>query len=262
MSTAEGFRAPMSADSRELEGRVAVVTGGASGMGLAVVHALACRGATVAVFDLAAPDPCELAATLSMGEDRVSSVAVDVTDAGQVDRAFASLPGGRLDILVNAAGIAPPTAFEDITEAEWNRVLAVSVHGTFLCCQRALPAMRDGRWGCIVNFSSTAGKTISTAGGAHYTTAKHGVLGLTRHLAKAYGPDGVTVNAVCPGLIDTPMARGLLPEAALERATRSFPVPRVGQPWEVAELVAFLASDRAAYITGAAVDINGGDLIV
>jgi len=264
MTADEGLRAPVSADSRELEGRVAIVTGGASGMGLATVHALARRGATVAVFDLTAPDRVELASTLEVAADRIRSVAVDVTDSGQVERAFASLleEFTRLDILVNAAGIAPPTPFEDITEDEWGRVLAVSVNGTFLCCQRALPAMRNGRWGRIVNFSSTAGKTISTAGGAHYTTAKHGVLGLTRHLAKAYGPDGVTVNAVCPGLIDTPMGRRLLPDGSLEAATRSFPVPRVGLPWEVAELVAFLASDRAAYITGAAVDINGGDLIV
>lgn len=263
MTSTGGLRAPTGADDRELAGRVAVVTGGASGMGLATAHALARRGATVAVLDLAAPGRPELASMLEVAADRVWSVAVDVTDGDQIDRAFSSLLAerSRLDILVNAAGIAPPTAFDDITEDEWARVLAVNVHGTFLCCQRALPAMRGGRWGRIVNFSSTAGKTVSTAGGAHYTTAKHGVLGLTRHLAKACGPDGITVNAVCPGLIDTPMARGLLPEGSLERVARSFPVPRVGQPWEVAELVAFLASDRAAYITGAAVDINGGDLI-
>jgi NAD(P)-dependent dehydrogenase (short-subunit alcohol dehydrogenase family) len=264
MTIAEGLQSPTSVDDRELEGRVAIVTGGASGMGLATAHALTRRGATVAVFDLAAPGRTELASMLAVAEDRVQSVAVDVTDSDQIHDAFASLLAerSRLDILVNAAGIAPSTAFDDITEVEWIRVLAVNVHGTFLCCQRALPAMRSNHWGRIVNFSSTAGKTISTAGGAHYTTAKHGVLGLTRHLAKACGPDGITVNAVCPGLIDTPMARGLLPEGSLERVTRSFPVPRVGQPWEVAELVAFLASDRAAYITGAAVDINGGDLIV
>ncbi|MEV5967095.1 SDR family NAD(P)-dependent oxidoreductase [Kribbella sp. NPDC051952] len=264
MTADVGLHAPTSADSTELEGRVAIVTGGASGMGLATVHALVRRGATVAVLDLSAPGRAELASMLDVPADRVQSLAVDVTNGEQVDRAFASLLAehSRLDILVNAAGIAPATSFEDITDDEWCRVLAVNVNGTFLCCQRVLPAMRYGRWGRIVNFSSTAGKTISTVGGAHYTTAKHGVLGLTRHLATACGPDGVTVNAVCPGLIDTPMARGLLPDASLERATRSFPVPRVGLPWEVAELVAFLASDRAAYITGAAVDINGGDLIV
>ncbi|WP_051729435.1 MULTISPECIES: SDR family NAD(P)-dependent oxidoreductase [unclassified Amycolatopsis] len=264
MTAVEDLRAPTSTDSRELAGRVAIVTGGASGMGLATVHALASRGATVTVFDPAAPAAEELAATLAVPAERIRSIAVDVTDAARVGRAFDAVLAEqtRLDILVNAAGIAPPTAFEDITEAEWNRVLAVSVHGTFLCCQRALPAMRASGWGRIVNFSSTAGKTISTAGGAHYTTAKHGVLGLTRHLAKNYGPDGITVNAVCPGLIDTPMVRGLLSAAALGEATRSFPVPRAGMPWEVAELVAFLASDRAAYITGAAIDINGGDLIV
>ncbi|MFI6925253.1 SDR family NAD(P)-dependent oxidoreductase [Nonomuraea spiralis] len=259
MNAAEGLRAPTSADAHELEGRVAVVTGGARGMGLATAHALARRGATVVVFDPAAPGP-----GLPEAEGRVRAVAVDVADGDQVERAFAALLAAhsRLDILVNAAGIAPPTAFESITQAEWDRVLAVNLLGTFLCCQQALPAMRGGGWGRIVNFSSTAGKTVSTAGGAHYTTAKHGVLGLTRHLAKDCGADGITVNAVCPGLIDTPMARALLPGEALERATRSFPVPRVGQPWEVAELVAFLASDRAAYITGAAIDINGGDLIV
>ncbi|MER6812775.1 SDR family NAD(P)-dependent oxidoreductase [Spirillospora sp. NPDC000708] len=264
MSGREGFRAPTTADGREFQGRVAIVTGGASGMGLATVHALARRGATVAVFDLTVPGDAELASTLAVPADRVRSFAVDVTSADQVDRAFAALlqDESRLDILVNAAGIAPPTAAEDITEDEWDRVLAVNVDGTFRCCRRALPAMRSGGWGRIVNFSSTAGKTVSTAGGAHYTAAKHGVLGLTRHLAKDAGPDGITVNAVCPGLIDTPMARGLLPEEALDRAARSFPVPRLGRPWEVAELVAFLASERAAYITGAAVDINGGDLIV
>jgi NAD(P)-dependent dehydrogenase (short-subunit alcohol dehydrogenase family) len=264
MTIAEGLISPNGFDGGELDGRVAIVTGGASGMGLASARALACRGATVAVFDLAAPDRRELASMLAVATDRVRSVAVDVTDADQVRRAFASVmeERSRLDVLVNAAGIAPPTAFDDITEDEWTRVLAVNVHGTFRCCQRALPAMRNGHWGRIVNFSSTAGKTISTAAGAHYTTAKHGVLGLTRHLAKACGSDGITVNAVCPGLIDTPMARGLLPEGTLEGITQAFPVPRVGQPWEVAELVAFLASDRAAYITGAAVDINGGDLIV
>jgi NAD(P)-dependent dehydrogenase (short-subunit alcohol dehydrogenase family) len=264
MTIAEGLRSPTSADDRELEGRVAIVTGGASGMGLATAHALARRGAGVAVFDLAAPARPELASMLEAPADRVHPVAVDVTDGDQIRRAFAAVLGewSRLDILVNAAGIAPPTAFDDIADDEWTRVLAVNVDGMFLCCRQALPAMRGGEWGRIVNFSSTAGKTISTAAGAHYTTAKHGVLGLTRHLAKACGPDGITVNAVCPGLIDTPMARGLLPDGSLERVTQSFPVPRAGYAWEVAELVAFLASERAAYITGAAVDINGGDLIV
>ncbi|RNL62603.1 SDR family oxidoreductase [Nocardioides marmoriginsengisoli] len=259
-----GLAAPTAADSREFEGRVAVVTGGASGMGLATVHALARRGATVAVLDLVAPDPAELALRLDALPERILTLSVDITERSQVVGAFASVLAGssRIDILVNAAGIAPSTSFETIDDDEWDRVLAVNVNGTFLCAQQALPGMRGRGWGRIVNFSSTAGKTISTAGGAHYTTAKHGVLGLTRHLAKAYGPDGITVNAVCPGLIDTPMARALLPQDDLERAASAFPVPRVGLPWEVAELVAFLASDRAAYITGAAVDINGGDLIV
>lgn len=264
MSVAAGLRAPLAADERELEGRVAVVTGGARGMGLAVVDALARRGATVAVLDLAPPESVELAATLALPAERLRALAVDVTDGEGLARAFDRMleERWRLDILVNAAGIAPPTSFEDIDEAEWARVMAVNVTGTVQTSRLAIPVMRDGGWGRIVNFSSTAGKTISTAAGAHYTASKHAVLGLTRHLAKAYGPAGITLNAVCPGLIDTPMARGLLPAGSLDDIVGAFPVPRVGHPWEVAELVAFLASDRAAYITGAAIDINGGDLIV
>lgn len=258
------IRSPASADASELEGRLAVVTGGGRGMGLAAADAMARRGATVAILDLVAPDVGELASTLDVPPDRLRALAVDISDGNQVRDTFDALLAdhGRLDVLVNAAGIGPPTQFDDIDEDEWSQVLAVNLLGTFLCCRHAVPAMRRGGWGRIVNFSSTAGKTISTAAGAHYTASKHGVLGLTRHLAKVSGPDGITVNAVCPGLIDTPMARGVVGEASLEEITGTFPVPRVGEPWEVAELVAFLASDRAAYITGAAIDINGGDLIV
>jgi len=256
------LHAPVTADERELEGRVAVVSGGASGMGLATAAALARRGASIAILDLAlGPDLPEI---LAVAPDRIVAIGTDVTAGDQVREAFGEVSAKlrRVDILVNAAGIAPPTLFDDISEREFDRVLAVSVRGSFLCCQHAVAQMRSRRWGRIVNFSSTAGKTVSTAAGAHYTAAKHAVLGLTRHLAKTVGPDGITVNAVCPGLIDTPMARGLLGDETLERVAGTFPVPRVGQPWEVAELVAFLSSARAAYITGAAIDINGGDLLV
>ena len=122
--------------------------------------------------------------------------------------------------------------------------------------------MREEGWGRIVNFSSTAGKNVSTVGGAHYTAAKAGVLGFTRHLAKEVAGYGITVNAVCPGLIDTEMVRAVISPERADAYARGFPVSRLGEPGEVAELVAFLASDRASYITGASLDINGGDLMI
>ena len=138
----------------------------------------------------------------------------------------------------------------------------VNLKGTYLCSRAVLPAMRREGWGRIVNFSSTAGKNVSTLGGAHYTAAKAGVLGFTRHLAKEEARHGITVNAVCPGLIDTEMVRNTIGAKRRRSYARSFPISRLGKPGEVAELVAFLASDRAAYITGASLDINGGDLMI
>ena len=159
-------------------------------------------------------------------------------------------------------GVLAPTKFEDIPESEWDAVIDVNLKGTFLCCQAVLSVMRDKGHGRIVNFSSTAGKNVSTVGGAHYTAAKAGILGLTRHLAVEVASDGITVNAVCPGLIDTEMVTEMI-DAERQRAyVESFPIKRLGTPEEVADLVAFLVSDKAGYITGAAYDINGGDLMI
>ena len=127
--------------------------------------------------------------------------------------------------------------------------------------RHAAPHMREQGYGRIVHFSSTAGKTVSTIGGCHYTAAKHGVLGLTRALAKELAPHGVTVNAVCPGLIDTEMVRDTISDEKVREYEASFPIPRLGTPAEVADLVGFLVSESASYITGAALDINGGDFL-
>lgn len=183
-----------------------------------------------------------------------SDVARTVRDA--IDRF------GSLDVAVNAAGVAESTRFFELTLEEWRRVLDVNLTGAFLLTHEAAGPMRDRGWGRIVHFSSTAGKTVSTLGGAHYTVSKHGVLGLVRAAGKELAPFGITVNAVCPGLIDTPMVRAFTTQEQRATYARSFPIARLGEPEEVADLVAFLASDGAAYITGAAVDINGGDLMV
>jgi NAD(P)-dependent dehydrogenase (short-subunit alcohol dehydrogenase family) len=188
----------------------------------------------------------------------------DVTRRENVEAALA-LTSGKLGVptvLVNGAGILYPTAFLEISDDEWRSVVDVSLTGSFISAQVCLPGMIEAEFGRIVNFSSTAGKNVSTIGGAHYTAAKAGVLGLTRALAKESAEFGVTVNAICPGLIDTDMARENCTPEALADYAASFPVSRLGAPEEIAALVAFLCGVDAGYITGAALDINGGDLMV
>ena len=257
----------MSRQVHEADGireRVALVTGGASGMGRATAAALASRGARVAVLDVDAPGAREVADSLPrLGGDHMA-VEADVRRRSQVESAIQSVSDalGPPTILVNGAGVLRPTRFPQIDDEEWELVVGVSLTGTFLCAQSCLPAMVAAGFGRIVNISSSAGRSVSTLGGAHYTSAKAGVLGFTRALAKEVAGLGITVNAVCPGLIDTAMVRAVVTEAELARYGTSFPVGRVGEAWEVAALVVFLCSDGASYITGASIDINGGDLMV
>ena len=240
-------------------GRVALVTGGTGDLGRACVDSLLARGIHVAVVDQRQPGDLDETANA-----RALWVMADVTVPDQVVAAHEEVVErlGEVSILVNAAGIARSTRFADISLAEWNNVLGVSITGTFLMTQACLPGMMAAGWGRVVNFSSTAGKNVSTLAGAHYTTAKAGILGLTRALAKEFGPCGITVNSVCPGLFETEMARSLATHLDLGDYVTSLPVPRIGEPREVGDLVTFLASDGAAYITGASIDINGGELMV
>ncbi len=248
----------------ELSGRVVIVTGAGRGMGRAVAVRLAKAGASVAVNDLepaAADETAEL--VISQGGTAIA-VAGDISDSSFVESLVleAVEEYGDVNILVNAAGILRRTAVFDMPEAEWDLVMNVNLKGTFLCSKTVLTSMRRSGWGRIVNFSSTAGKTTSTLGGAHYTASKHAVLGLTRHMAMEEAAHGITVNAVCPGLINTEMVQHEVDDERLKRYTDGFPIHRLGEPFEAAELVAFLASDRAAYITGQGFDISGGDLMV
>ena len=244
--------------------RVAIVTGAGQGMGRAVAMRLSADGARVVSNDVNEEAAARTAKGIQDAGGEAIAVAGDVTSSGDVaDIVRAALDRyGRIDILVNNAGVLRPTKVIDIEEDEWDWVIAVNLKGTYLCSRAVLPAMRKDGWGRIVNFSSTAGKSTSTVGGAHYTAAKAGVLGFTRHLARESAAYGITVNAVCPGLIDTEMVRGTIPDEKARAYAASFPIQRMGEPSEVAELVAFLASDRAAYITGASLDINGGDLTI
>jgi NAD(P)-dependent dehydrogenase (short-subunit alcohol dehydrogenase family) len=255
---------------QEFAGRVALVTGAARGLGRAAVERLLAGGASVGV-NVRRPEQAEALGGAfgepgergERGERALllpGDVAASATVGEIVERVVARF--GRLDILVNNAAAAYSTRFEQIGETEWRRAIDVNLTAAFLCIQAAVPAMKANRYGRVVNLSSTAGKSVSTLGGAHYTASKAGLLGLTRAAAKELGPYGITVNAVCPGLIDTELTREHATPEQLAAYARSFPIQRIGTAAEVAELICFLASERAAYITGAAVDINGGDLMV
>ena len=248
----------------ELSGKIAIVTGAARGMGYAVAKRLAAAGASVVINDINAEAAARAVSELDALGHGALAVPGDVTSGKDVGRLMARATEryGEVHILVNNAGILRPIPVIDIEEDEWDLVVGVNLKGTYLCSRAVLPGMQKTAWGRIVNFSSTAGKNVSTVGGAHYTAAKADILGFTRHLAKEVARYGITVNAVCPGLIDTEMVRSTISAERARAYADSFPIKRLGEPFEVAELVAFLASDRAAYITGASLDINGGDLMI
>jgi NAD(P)-dependent dehydrogenase (short-subunit alcohol dehydrogenase family) len=169
---------------------------------------------------------------------------------------------GRVDILVNNAAMARSTRFPELSADEWRETLEVNLTAPFLFTKAVLPTMRAQNYGRIINVSSSAGRMVSTLGGAHYTASKAGLLGLTRAAAKELGKFGITVNAICPGMIDTELTHEHASSDLLERLAASYPVPRLGTSLEVADLICFAASEAAAYITGAAFDINGGDLMM
>jgi NAD(P)-dependent dehydrogenase (short-subunit alcohol dehydrogenase family) len=169
---------------------------------------------------------------------------------------------GPVDILACIAGVLRTSAVEQISENEWDLVLDVNLKGVFLCAQAVIPSMKARRSGKIVIMASLAGRATSTLGGAHYTASKAGVLGLSRHLARELAPYTINVNAINPGIIDTPMVQANTPPERMERVLASIPFGRLGTPEEVADLIVFLSSEASSYITGAAVDIHGGELII
>lgn len=244
--------------------RIGIVTGAGGDIGKATALALARNGVLVVLTDIDQDGLRSTVEDIELEGGRAIAEQLDVTDREQIldlaGRTIADI--GPVGILVNGAGALRPTQVENIPETEWDRIVDVNLKGTFLCSQAVLASMRDEGWGRIVNISSTAGKNVSTVGGAHYTASKAGVLGFTRHLASEVARNGITVNAVCPGLIETRMIWKTISRERMDEYGRSFPIPRLGQPPEVAALIRFLASDDAAYITGAALDINGGDLMV
>lgn len=226
-----------------------MVTGGGSGIGLAVAQRLRADGRAVATIDLK-PSDDDLCYT------------ADVTDRSQIDAALSAIRErlGPVTILVNAAGLDGFKRFTNITFEDWQRVIDVNLHGVFHMIQAVLPDMLDAGWGRIVNISSS-----STHSGvpymSHYVAAKSAVNGLTKSLALEYGPSGITVNAVPPGFIDTPMLRNAENQGFLgdvEQNIARTPVRRIGKPEDIAAACAFLSSEEAGYITGQILGVNGG----
>ncbi|MEP6780966.1 MAG: glucose 1-dehydrogenase, partial [Gemmatimonadaceae bacterium] len=244
---------------QDFAGRVAIITGASRGLGRAAALRLHERGAAVAVNVRDAERANEVAASLG---ERALAVEGDIAADGVAEEIVRRTVErfGRVDILVNNAAFAKSTRFDDLSVEEFRLALEVNMLAPFQLMKAALPHMKVQAYGRIINISSTAGRMVSTLGGAHYTASKTGLLGLTRAAAKELGKFGITVNGVCPGMIDTELTHeNATPEQLLQIAA-GYPVGRLGTAREVADLICFAASEAAGYITGAAFDINGGDL--
>src|ERR1043165_7309821 len=241
--------------------RVAIVTGASRGLGLAAARRLHELGASVAV-NVRDSDRAEAAAK-TVGA-RAFAVPGDLTTDGIPERIVRSTLDrfGRVDILVNNAALARSTRFEQLSVEEWRAALETNMTAPFRLIKAVLPTMKAQQYGRVVNISSSAGRMVSTLGGAHYTASKTGLLGLTRAAAKELGKFGITVNAVCPGMIDTELTHEHADTALLEKLAAGYPIPRIGTAREVADVICFAASEAAGYITGASFDINGGDLMM
>jgi len=247
----------------EATGRVAVVTGAASGMGLAIARNLAGRGHRVAMLDV--QGDAAIRAAESLRESGAAAVAVqaDVSDRGAVDAALAEVRAklGPIAIMVTSAGLDAFEAFTELTVERWERVLAINLSGTFHCLQAAVPDMLEARWGRMVTISSSSAQSGALRM-AHYVASKAGVIGLTKALALELAPHGITVNTIPPGMIDTPMLRRAEANGDLLKieklASRMIPVGRAGTPEDIAATCGFLCSEEAAFITGQVIGVNGG----
>jgi 3-oxoacyl-[acyl-carrier protein] reductase len=244
-----------------LEGRVALVTGASQGIGHACALMLARRGAVVAVAARNQQKLEELAAEVEASGGKAGAFSMDVSDEDQVKSAVkaALAKFGKIDVLVNNAGITRDQLVMRMKRVDWDSVLATNLTSAYLCIQSVIPSMLKQRWGRIINITSIFGQ-MGQAGQANYAASKAGLIGLTMAIAREVASRNITSNAIAPGFIETSMTAALSEEFK-QSAVKQIPLGRVGTPDDVANAVAFLASDEAAYITGHVLNVNGGMLM-
>lgn len=245
--------------SGEFRGKVAIVTGAARGIGFAAASAFAGRGAAVAVVDVNAQGALEAAESIGPSALGIScDVSHSNSVAAMVEMVIAQL--GQVDIVVNNAGVCERVGVEELKEEQWDRTLAINLKGPFLVSKTVIPYMKQQGSGRIINVASVSGKIGGLMVGLHYTASKGGILALTRGLAREMAPHGITVNAVCPAMVDTEMG-GLFKADERETYLKSVPLHRLASAVDVVGAILYLASDAAGYVTGETVDVNGGLLM-
>jgi len=246
-----------------LSGReVALITGGASGIGKAVAEILARRGVTVCIADVNGEAARETSAALQTAESRAFAWQMDVTDSAAVEKTFAEIAVkiGRLSMVITSAGIPGHGAVAELNDQLWRRVLGVNLDGVFYCMREALKQMLPARRGIIVNISSLCGVS-GCASSPSYSAAKAGVIGLSKAIARRHTEDGIRINVVAPGVTDTPFVEPDRQMGKLARGIEKIPMGRMATAGEIAEVVAFLCCDSAAFITGQVISPNGGQVI-
>ena len=240
-----------------LENKVAIITGAASGIGLATAAKFVCEGARVVVADIV-PARVEQACAELAGGDRVMPCVVDVTDRAQIDAMVAQVLArwGRIDVLLNNAGITKDARLVKMTETQFDQVIGVNLKGVFECTQAVAPTMITQGAGVIINASSVVG-LFGNFGQTNYAASKAGVIGFTKSWARELGPKGVRSVAVCPGFVETQIL-ATIPAAVMQNMIDRVPLGRLGKAEEIANVYAFLASDEASYINGAVIEVSGG----
>lgn len=243
-----------------LKGKVAIVTGAGRGIGQATAKTFASEGARVVVADVDEEAGCETVATIQVAGGEACFTHVDVSRVEDTFRmvGFALETYGRLDVLVNCAGIYTQGDVVTTSVEAWDRLLAVNLTGVFLCCRAAVPALKQSGCGSIINISSSVGWQYAAPGIAAYTASKFGVTGLTKAMACDHLSDNIRVNCICPGPTDTPLLRSSRSPEALQAFAKEQPIGRLGSPDEIAAAALFLASDEASFVTGVAFPVDGG----
>ena len=247
-----------------LEGKVAIVTGAARGLGRTIAETLAVYGASLVLVDIDAAEGAKVRREIEAAGNQAIFIATDVTSFKQVKAAVREAVERykTIDILVNNVGRFKPMTLLQMEEADWDEILCVNLKSVYLFSREVAPIMVERRSGRIINIASVAGRSSSPVAGAHYTTAKAGVLGFTRHLARELGCYGITVNAVAPGTTRTESVKVILTKEGESQLISRIPLGRLAEPQDTANAVLFLASHLASYITGATLDVNGGQLMM